>query len=108
MACGAAYYNWQSRKRPYHEETVLQLVLEQLTLRLFVVHSDQLSYETVELAKPLLYNCVVMLTELRLRQLPCGVRIPIPCEAPILFSQIPATLRSVVVSSLSMPVYHAA
>ena len=49
-----------------------------------------------------------MLTELHLRQLPCGARIQTPGEAPILLSHAPAQLPCVAKSSLNMPVCHAA
>ena len=49
-----------------------------------------------------------MLTEFRLRKMPCGARIPISGEAPILLSHATAQLPCVVVSSLNMPFCHAA
>ena len=76
--------------------------LEPRTLRLLAVRSNQLSYETVDLAKPLEYKCVVLRAELRLRQVPCGARIRISREA------LNPELPSVVVSSLNLPVCHAA
>ena len=56
--------------------------LEPRTLRLLAIRSNQLSYETIDFSKPLQYNCVVLLAELRLRQVPCGARIRISREAP--------------------------
>lgn len=90
LACGGGYYNWQSRKHPSHEETLAPRGLEPRTLRLLPVRFNQLSYATIALGKALLYNCVVILNEIRLRQVPCGVRIPILRGAPILLSQAPA------------------
>ena len=49
----------------------------------------------------------VMLLEFRLRQVPCGARIQIPCEAQILLSQAAAQFPCVAVLSLTIPVYHA-
>ena len=55
--------------------------LEPRTLRLLAVRSDQLSYETSDCTQQLKYSCVVLLAELRLRQVPCGARIRISREA---------------------------
>ena len=108
LSCGDAYYNWHERKQQSHEEPLVPCGLRPRAVRLLSVHSGQLSDETIELAKALLYNCVVVLTELRLRQMPCGARIPVSGEAPILLSHAPAQLPCVVVSSLNMPLCCAA
>ena len=49
-----------------------------------------------------------MKTALRLRIVPCGARIPIYGEAPILLSHAPAQLLCVVARSLNTPVCNAA
>ena len=103
-----AYYNWQARKHRCHEETFVPRGFEPLKLRLLAVHSNQLSDETIEVAKALLYDCVVLLTELRLRQVPCAARISISREAPIQVSHAPAQLHCVAVWSLNISVWYAA
>ena len=98
---------WQATKQPPHEDTLAPLGLEPWAFRLLAINSDQLIFETAELASALLYNSIAMLTGLVWAKCFWAAhsnlwRSSNPVDAA------PEQLPFVVASSLRMSVCHAA